>query len=284
MEEIMPKFKDKVIIVTGASEGMGRAVCQRLANDGAKLSLAARNQDRLNQLKDEVEKLGAQALVVPTDVSDHQQCKKLVDKTISQWDCLDVLFNNAGITLWTLFEDIEDLSIFDRIIKTNYLGSVYCTYYALSELKKAKGLVAATSSGIGFMPVTTRTAYCASKYAMFGFFDSLRVELQGSGVGVTVIAPGFVETEIQKRALDRKGKSLNQSPPVDKNMFLSAEKAADMIVSGMEKRKRWSSPIGKSSSPGGFTHCFPRLSSTLRKRPSTTSAGGRPSKQVAALS
>ena len=238
MEGIMPKFKDKVVIVTGASEGMGRAVCKRLATDGAKLSLAARNQDRLNQLKDEVEKLGAEALVVPTDVSDPQQCKNLVDKTVKKWGCLDVLLNNAGITLWTLFEDIEDLSIFDRIMKTNYLGSVYCTYYALSELKKAKGLVAATSSGIGLMPVTTRTAYCASKYAMFGFFDSLRVELRGSGVGVTVIAPGFVETEIQKRALDRKGKSLGESPVVDRSMFLSAEKAADIIVSGMEKRKR----------------------------------------------
>ena len=238
MEGIMPKFKGKVVIVTGASEGMGRAVCQRLANDGAKLSLAARNQDRLNQLKDEVEKLGAQALVVPTDVSDHQQCKNLVDKTVKKWGCLDLLLNNAGITLWTLFDDIEDLSIFDRIMKTNYLGSVYCTYYALPELKKAKGLVAAISSGIGFMPVATRTAYCASKYAMFGFFDSLRVELRGSGVGVTVIAPGFVETEIQKRALDRKGKSLSESPLVDRSMFLSAEKAADIIVSGMEKRKR----------------------------------------------
>lgn len=234
----MPKFKDKVVIVTGASEGIGRTVCQRLAADGAKLSLAARNHDRLYQLEDEVKRLGAEALVVPTDVRDPQQCKNLVDRTVKKWGCLDVLLNNAGITLWTLFEDIEDLSIFDRIMKTNYLGSVHCTYYALPELKKAKGLVAATSSSIGFMPVTTRTAYCASKYAMFGFFDSLRRELIGSGVDVTLIAPGFVETEIQNRALNRKGKSLGESPVVDKSKFLSAEKAADIIVSGMERRKR----------------------------------------------
>ena len=144
----MPKLKEKVVIVTGASEGIGRAVCQRLAADGAKLSLAARNQDRLYQLKDEVERIGAEALVVPTDVRDPQQCKNLVDRTIEKWGCLDVMLNNAGITLWTLFEDIEDLTIFDRIMKTNYLGSVYCTYYALPELKKAKGLVLATSSSI----------------------------------------------------------------------------------------------------------------------------------------
>jgi len=234
----MPKFKDKRVIVTGASEGIGRSVCLRLAADGAKLSLAARNQDRLYQLKDQVKEMGTEALVVPTDVSDPQQCKNLVDKTVKKWGGLDVLLNNAGITLWTLVEYIEDLSIFDRIMRTNYLGSVYCTYYALSELKKAKGIIAATSSGIGLMPVTTRTAYCASKYAMFGFFDSLRLELRGTGVCVTVIAPGFVETEFQKRALDRTGKALCESPVVDRSKFLSAEKAADIIVSGIEKRKR----------------------------------------------
>lgn len=238
MEGTMPKLKEKVVIVTGASEGIGRAVCQRLAADGAKLSLAARNQHRLCQLKDEVERIGAEALVVPTDVRDPQHCKNLVDRTIEKWGCLDVMLNNAGITLWTLFKDIEDLTIFDRIMKTNYLGSVYCTYYALPELKKAKGLVAATSSSIGFIPVSTRTAYCASKYALFGFFDSLRMELRGSGVGVTLIAPGFVESKIQKRALDRKGKSIGETPEVDKSKFQSAEKAADIIVSGLEKRKR----------------------------------------------
>ena len=108
----MPKFKDKVVIVTGASEGIGRAVCRRLATDGAKLALAARNQDRLKGLKDEVENLGADALVVPTDVSDPDLCKNLVGKTVKKWRCLDVLLNNAGITLRTLFEDIEDQFLF----------------------------------------------------------------------------------------------------------------------------------------------------------------------------
>jgi NAD(P)-dependent dehydrogenase (short-subunit alcohol dehydrogenase family) len=206
----MAIFTEKVIVVTGASEGIGRALCLALAPQRPRLVLAARNEARLNELKKEVESIGAQALVVPTDVTREEACKRLIRMTVEKWGSIDVLVNNAGGTMWTNFEDVTDTSIFEKLMRLNYLGSVYCTYYALPHLKKSKGLVVAVSSVAGIAGVPTRTGYAASKHALFGFFDSLRIELEGTGVGVTMIAPDFVLSEIHRRALGHDGKPLGK--------------------------------------------------------------------------
>ena len=123
----MAVFSDHVIIITGASEGIGRALAKALAPQGPKLVLAARNAARLDELKTEVEGMGAQALAVPTDVTDEAACKALVDRAVEAYGGVDVLVNNAGGTMWTLFEDVTDITIFERLMGLNYLGSVYCT-------------------------------------------------------------------------------------------------------------------------------------------------------------
>jgi len=197
----MKNFDKKVIIITGASEGIGRALSLKFAEHQAKIVIAARNEKRLNELKNEIESLGANALVVPTDVTDKDACKNLIESTVEEYGQIDVLVNNAGRTMWTPFEDIKDLSIFKQIMDLNYLGCVYCTYYALSYLKKSKGQIVGGSSVSGLNGVPSRTASTASKYAMFGFFDSLRIELKDAGVSVTMIAPDFVLSEIHRRAL-----------------------------------------------------------------------------------
>ncbi len=230
-------FQDKVIIVTGASEGIGRALCLALAMQKPKLVLAARNEDRLNELKAEIESKGAQAFVVPTDVSQENSCKELIEKTIHHWDRLDVLVNNAGRTMWTTLEQITDTSIIEQIMRINYLGAAYCTYYALPYLKQSKGRIAAVSSVAGLTGVPTRTAYCASKHAMFGFFDALRVELMDSGVTVTMIAPDFVLSEIHRRAFAGDGSPLGESP-VQEEKIMTAEECAVQIVEALENRKR----------------------------------------------
>jgi short-subunit dehydrogenase len=135
------------------------------------------------------------------------------------------------------FEEIKDTGLFEKIIKVNYLGSVYCTYHALPYLKKSGGRLVAVSSLTGKTGVPTRTAYAASKHAMAGFFDSLRVELMGSGVSVTVVYPGFVATEVRERALGADGKPLGQSH-LDEGAVMSAEKCADIILKTAAKRKR----------------------------------------------
>jgi short-subunit dehydrogenase len=233
----MAIFADKVIAVTGASEGIGRALCLALAPQKPRLAIAARNEKRLNELVREVESKGARALAVPTDVTSEEACKRLIAMTIEKWAAIDVLVNNAGGTMWTNFEDITDTSIFEKIMRLNYLGSVYCTYYALPHLKKSKGLIVVVSSVAGMAGVPTRTGYAASKHALFGFFDSLRIELEGAGVSITMVAPDFVLTEIHRRALGHDGKPLGKSP-LQEGKIMTAEKCAALVVNAMERKDR----------------------------------------------
>lgn len=233
----MAIFTDKVIVVTGASEGIGRALCLALAAQRPRLAIAARNEGRLNELKKEIESKGGQALIVPTDVTSEEACKRLIGTTFEKWGSIDALVNNAGGSMWTNFEDITDTSIFEKMMRLNYLGSVYCTYYALPHLKKSKGLVVAVSSVAGITGVPTRTGYAASKHALFGFFDSLRIELEGTGVSVTMVAPAFVLSELHRRALGHDGKPLGKSP-LREEKIMTAEKCAALIVNAMEKRDR----------------------------------------------
>ncbi len=233
----MVKFNDKVVIITGASEGIGRALSLKFAKQKAKVVIAARNEKRLNELKNEIESLGASALLVPTDVTNKNACKKLIESTIEEYGQIDVLVNNAGRTMWTPFEDIEDLSIFKQIMDLNYLGCVYCTYYALKYLKKSNGQIVGVSSVSGLNGVPSRTAYAASKHAMFGFFDSLRIELKDTGIAVTMIAPDFVLSEIHKRALDGSGNSLGKSP-MQESKIMTSDECSLMIMNAIEKRDR----------------------------------------------
>src|SRR5210317_1457403 len=162
----MDIFQDKVIVVTGASEGIGRALCLALAPQKPKLVLAARNKNRLEQLKEEVESEGAKSIVVPTDVGEEKACKNLIGTTVSELGRLDVLVNNAGRTMWTTLEDMKDISIIEQLMRINYFSAAYCTYYALSHIKKSKGRIVGISSVAGLNGVPTRTAYSATKHAM----------------------------------------------------------------------------------------------------------------------
>lgn len=233
----MSEFKDRVVVVTGASEGIGRAICLALAPQQPKLVLSARNEDRLLQLKGEVEALGAQALVVPADVTDESACMRLVEKTVETYGQLDALICNAGGTMWAKMEDLEDTSVFRRLMELNYLGSVYCCYHALPHLKKSKGRIVGVSSVAGIIGVPTRTAYSASKHAMFGFFDSLRIEVAEYGISVTMAAPDFVLSEIHRRAIGADGKPLGESP-LDEDKVMTSEECAALIVKAMEERDR----------------------------------------------
>lgn len=234
---MMEDFKNKVVIITGASEGIGRALSLKFAEQKAKVVISARNENRLIELKNKIESLGTSALVVPADITDKDACKNLIERTFEEYGQIDILLNNAGRTMWTPFEDIEDLSIFKQIMDLNYLGCVYCTYYALPYIKKTKGQIVGVSSLAGLNGVPSRTAYSASKHAMFGFFDSLRIELKETGVSVTMIAPDFVVSEIHKRALDGYGKSLGKSP-LQESKVMTAEECAFLIIKAVKKRER----------------------------------------------
>jgi short-subunit dehydrogenase len=233
----MAEFSEKVIVITGASEGIGRALSLALAPQKSKLVLAARNKNRLDELKREIESLGGQGLVAPTDITSEEACKNLIETAVSAWGSIDVLVNNAGRTMWTKLEDLKDTSIIERLIRVNYLGAAYCTYYALPYLKASKGRIATISSVTGLTGVPTRTAYSASKHALFGFFDSLRIELIDTGVTVTMIAPDFVLSQMHRRAFGSDGNPLGTSP-MQEDKIMTAEDCAAMIVKAIENRDR----------------------------------------------
>ncbi|HEV3456393.1 MAG TPA: SDR family oxidoreductase [Thermoanaerobaculia bacterium] len=225
------------IIVTGASQGIGKAISLQLAARRARLTLAARDAQALEQVVAACRQRGGEALPVATDVSQPADCQRLVEQAVAAWGRLDGLVNNAGIDMIARFDQVTDLQLFDRLMRVNYLGYVYPTWYALPELERTRGRLVAVSSLAGMTGVPTRTGYAASKHAVFGFFDSLRIELAGTGVSVTVVAPDFVLSEIHRRAAGPDGRPLGESP-MQESRIMTADQCAAHIVSAMEKRQR----------------------------------------------
>jgi len=230
-------FKNKVIVITGASSGIGEELAYRLAAQGAKLSLAARRRERLEAVRAECEKRGGQAIAIRTDVTEQTQCETLIQNTVREFGAIDIIVNNAGVSMWAIFEEITDLSIFEKIMRVNYLGSVYCTYYALPHLQAAHGQIVGVSSLTGKNGVPTRSGYAASKHAMVGFFDTLRIELADDGVAVTMIYPDFVATDTRKNAFRGDGKQVGESP-VRETEIMTVEKCVDLMLPAIRKRKR----------------------------------------------
>jgi short-subunit dehydrogenase len=233
----METFNDNVVIITGASSGIGKELALQLARQGAKLALAARHLDALEPVVKACAERGGEAMAVLTDVADKVQCKRLIDKTIERYGRIDTLVNNAGLSMWARFEEITDLSLFEKIMQVNYFGSLYCTWYALPYLKKTRGRLVGVSSLTGKTGVPTRTGYAASKHAMAGFFDSLRVELKQSGVSVTMIYPGFVATAVRERAFGSDGKALGKSHLEEANV-MTVEECVQQIIPVISRRKR----------------------------------------------
>src|SRR5678810_1015502 len=205
-------MKGRRIILTGASEGIGRALALALAARGARLALAARDRERLESLAQECRARGGEALAIPTDVTNQQDLEWLVNEAVKTFGGLDAVVHNAGITMWSRFDALADFSIFERLMEVNYLAPVRLTALALPHLKRSHGLLVAVASLAGLTGVPERSGYAASKHALIGFFDSLRIELRGSGVDVSVIAPDFVVSEIHKRAIGPDGEPLGASP------------------------------------------------------------------------
>jgi NAD(P)-dependent dehydrogenase (short-subunit alcohol dehydrogenase family) len=237
----MPPFHHNVVVLTGASSGIGRALARQLAEQGAWLVLAARSADELDETVDECiaagRQAGARAVAVPTDVGDEAQCRALVERAAAEFGRIDTLVNNAGISMWSRFDALRDLEGIERIMRVNYLGSVYCTFHALPHLKRSRGRLVAVSSLAGKAGIPTRTGYAASKHAMTGFFDSLRIELADDGVSVTMIYPGFVATGVRRHAIGPDGRPLVDSP-VQEDAVMTADVCATRIVRAAARRER----------------------------------------------
>jgi len=229
--------KDRVVVITGASKGIGAELARQLASRGAKLVLAARNVAELTAAAEECRSRGATVITLKADVAVEHDCQTIVAGALLAFGRIDVLVNNAGMSMWARFDEIEDVEVLARIMQVNYMGAAYCTRHALPHLRQSSGLIVGISSLAGKVGVPTRTGYSASKHAMTGFFDSLRIELDGSGVSVTMIYPGFVATGIRENATGPDGKPIMVSP-VKEGEVMSVEECVRQIVAAMEGRKR----------------------------------------------
>jgi len=232
-------FRGQVVLVTGASSGIGAELARQCAAAGAHVALAARDGARLAQVAADCRTRGGDALVLTGDVSIEADCKRLIDETVAHYGRLDTLINNAGLGASGRFDDITDLSIFETLMRVNFLGSVWCTAYALPHLKESRGRIVAISSLTGLTGVPKRTAYAATKHAMAGFFDSLRIELDGTGVSVTVVYPGFVFSEINQRALQPNGQPFGERAYLrKKGETMETDECCRQILAATAARQR----------------------------------------------
>lgn len=229
-------FKDKVIVITGASSGIGLATARLFAGMGAKLSLAARSIDRLESLASELTDDRSRILCIKTDVSVEEDCRRLIEETVRRFGKIDILINNAGISMRAPFLDVN-LEVIKKLMNVNFWGTVYCTKYALPEILKTKGSIAGVISTAGYVAIPGRTGYVTSKYAIRGFLETLRIEHLNDGINILVFAPGYTASNVRNAALLADGSPQGYSPK-DEGKLMSAEKVAEKLAYGLYRRKK----------------------------------------------
>ena len=231
-----------VTIITGASDGIGAETARQIAlRDGnrAWLVLAARNVEKLQDLASELEQSGSKVLIVPTDVTDRNACIALIEKTVAAFGQIDTLIVNAGMSAHANFAEIkpEDLQWMHDLMELNYWGSVWPIHAALPHLAKTRGRIVAVSSVAGLIGVPGRTAYSGTKFALSGFCEALRSELEPSGISVTIVYPGVVKTDIRKVGYGASGGALGMSGVREGDM-MSVQQAVRLMLEGISRRKR----------------------------------------------
>jgi short-subunit dehydrogenase len=229
-------FKEKVVIITGASSGIGEATAREFAQNGSRVVLAARSEERLSRIVDEIREAEGVAIYVTTDVSVEEDCKNLIARTIETYGTVDILVNNAGLSMRASFADV-DLAVLHRLMNVNFWGTVYCTKYALPYLIERKGSLVGVSSVAGFHGLPGRTGYSASKFAIHGFLETIRIENLKKGLHVMIIAPGFTTTDIRRHALLADGTEQGESPR-DEHKLMPPDYVARWILKGIRKKKR----------------------------------------------
>jgi NAD(P)-dependent dehydrogenase (short-subunit alcohol dehydrogenase family) len=231
----MAPLHNKVVLVTGGSSGIGRATALRLASLGARVAVAARTEAALAGVVKEVEARGGEALAVPADVSEAEQCRRAVEAVVGRFGRLDVLVCSAGISMRSLFAE-SDLAALERVMRVNFFGVLHPTYYAIPHVQRTRGSLVAISSLTGKRGTPSYAVYGASKFAVRGLYDSLRLELAPDGIHVGVVSPGFVDTPLRERVLGPDGRPWAR-PPAPPFRVWPVEKCVDRVVRLIVKRK-----------------------------------------------
>ena len=233
----MNSFSGRVIAITGASEGIGAELARQAAGKGVWLALGARNEAKLEAVAAECRARGAEAAAIRCDVSAEHDCRHFIEETARKYSSLDILVNNAGVSGHARFEEVTDFSWYEDMMRVNYMGSLYCTRYAVPHLKKRRGQIVAISSLAGKVGVPGRTAYSPTKAAQALFFEALRLELKDSGVDITVVYPGVVATDIRLHGYGPDGKPAGRSG-IKEDKAMSVQECARQILAATHERRR----------------------------------------------
>lgn len=229
-------LKDKVVIITGATSGIGEACAEVFGKAGAKVVITGRNPEKLEISLAKLKKDNIEVLAIHADAGCEDDNRRMVEETLQKYGRIDILINNAGISMRALFQDL-DLDVFKKVMDTNFWGTVYATKFCLSQIQKNKGTIIGISSINGFRGTPARTAYTASKFAINGFFDALRTEVMNQGVHILVASPGFTASNIRNSALTANGSTQGHSPR-DESKMMSSEEVAKEILHATLNHKR----------------------------------------------
>lgn len=230
----MSYFANKVVVVTGGSEGIGKALVELLLKNGARVATCSRTYEKLYELQTTY--AGRPLHTATADVSKESDCRNFISSVVETFGSIDILINNAGVSMRALFKDL-DLATIHTLMDINFWGAVYCTKFALNEIIKKKGDIVGVSSIAGFRGLPGRTGYSASKFALNGFLEALRTEMMDYDVNVMWVCPGFTTSNIRNVALDKDAKPQKENP-MDENQFMSAAECAEHILRAIEKRDR----------------------------------------------
>ncbi|HEY1019185.1 MAG TPA: SDR family oxidoreductase [Sediminibacterium sp.] len=230
----MSVFQHKVVVITGGSEGIGKALVDAFLQAGAKVATCGRNYDKLYQLQSTYP--GKPLLIHTADVSKEADCQNFIEVAVKAFGTIDILINNAGVSMRSLVSDVK-LDTIRQVMDINFWGTVYCTKFALPYITRNKGTIVGVSSIAGYRGLPGRSGYSASKFAVNGWLEALRTELLDSGTNVMWVCPGFTTSNIRNVALNALGKSQGESP-MDEGKMMSAEECARHIIKAIEKRKR----------------------------------------------
>ncbi len=256
----MRNFNGKVVVVTGAAGGLGRALCLRFGASGAALGLMDVNESELSRVVMDLRGRGIDCIGVGCDITDEAACRSAIDRIANTYGRIDVLVNNAGITHRSAFVD-TDVAVYRRVMDVNFFGSLHCTKAAVGRLIASRGLIVTVSSIAGFSPLLGRTGYSAGKHALHGLFDSLRAELRDTGVGVLIVCPGFTDTNIYRSALDGDG-TVTRHPQSTMGKIATPEAVADAIYRAARRNER----LLVLSTVGRLTRIVNKISPALYER------------------
>ncbi len=233
---MMDFFHDKVVLITGGSSGIGRATALRLAGRGARVAVLGRNKAALDEVVQQAQERGGEALAVPADVTDPDQVRQAVEATVARFGRLDILICSAGLSMRTYF-DQSDLAALEQVMRVNFFGTLYATHFALPHVKKTRGSLVALSSLTGLRGIPSYALYGASKFGIQGLYEALRLELKPDGVHVGVLAPGFVDTPLRHRVLGPGGQPW-ATPPDPPFRIWPVEKCVDLLIRLIVRRRR----------------------------------------------